>query len=196
MKAGLQGPHAVFRLGVPGKRDEKDLVLSEKLPQAERHGIAVHPGQAHVDQGNVRLSGHGLLDPGRPVLRDDDVVPPDLEETAQPFAGVAVVLDDQHARSGPVPVVARRRHGGRASRDCPARPARGARSGSPRRRAPRDRAVSRCGAEIRRPASECGRLPGRRPRSPRPASGRRPPARAGGSAERASSRPPLPSRCR
>src|SRR6202022_3687322 len=98
IEAGRESLTLVMRADVPGQGDEEDLLLAEMPPEPLGDLVTVHIGQADVDQRDARATVERALDPRPPAVGDVPHVPAGLEELAETFPRVAVVLDDQDPR--------------------------------------------------------------------------------------------------
>jgi len=99
VEAGLLRAPAIVRIAVAGQRDEI-CARTGHGAQATRHLVAVHAGQADVDEGHCRGLGASDLESLRAVAGRFDVVTVELEQHTQRIACVGVVLDEQYEGHG------------------------------------------------------------------------------------------------
>src|SRR5262244_1199125 len=109
---------AIERLPVAADRHEPHVGAARHRAQAPRDLEAVDAGQAEIDQGDRELDGLRVVEAVLAAGRRHHLVAVELEQQAQAFARVVVVLDDEDARR------TRGRRCGRARR-CRRRGARG-----------------------------------------------------------------------
>src|SRR5206468_1566905 len=67
-----------------------------KLSQAPRHFVAVHAGQADVEQDHFRYELRGYFQRARSVVSGAYLVPHELEHLSQAFGRVDVVVHHKH----------------------------------------------------------------------------------------------------
>ena len=84
--------------------------------------VAVHAGQADVEQDDVGAVVAGGVDRVAAVVGDADVVALDAEQPGHRAGGVGVVVDDQDPGPGPRRVARRRAARRRAGRGVDGRP--------------------------------------------------------------------------
>src|SRR5262245_19881649 len=98
VEPGVLGPLAVSLLAVARYGDQVDLFQPWLLPEVPGDLIAVHPGQADVQEDHVRrLSLHRLQCPWAGMDRPD-LMPGEPKEYRQAFGGVHVVIHHEHAQ--------------------------------------------------------------------------------------------------
>src|SRR5213083_339486 len=99
VEAGISGPLHVVRLTVSGQRDQVGTRRPERA-HAARDLVAVHLGQADVDQRDLGMILAGELERAWPGAGGVDTMAFELEERAQRFTGVLVVFDDEDGAPG------------------------------------------------------------------------------------------------
>src|SRR5919201_1902566 len=87
----------IVRLAVTGQRDQVEPSSFSASAGGAHQFIAVQVGKPYIDQGQVRLQLQQLLKPRSAVLRVLHSMPSRLEQEAERFARVSVVLDHDDA---------------------------------------------------------------------------------------------------
>src|SRR5690606_9947452 len=101
VEAGLESLALVFLLRPAGQREQPDAPTVGPGPDAPSDLVAVHLGQADVEQDDVRPEA---LDGPKRFARavgGGDVVAFELEDEVQARSSVAIVVDDEHTPCGP-----------------------------------------------------------------------------------------------
>ena len=96
--AGIEPGDDVVDRRAPGQQDHGQRDRPRVCPQAAADLEAIHPGQADVEQDEVRDDLERGRQPRRPVVRGDRSIAGTLEQRGQQGAVRRVVLDDEDGR--------------------------------------------------------------------------------------------------
>src|SRR5262249_42504808 len=95
VEAGLLGTAGVLLLAVASHRDEHDPAEILVLPASAGDLVAVHAGQADVEEDEVGPAAADQFEGGRAVVGHLDILAERAEEDAQAVGVGAVVVDDE-----------------------------------------------------------------------------------------------------
>src|SRR5690606_20860909 len=100
VEAGLERLALVLLLRPARKREQPDQLAVGTCPDAPRDLVAVHLGQADVEQDDLRPKAFHRLQRFTRAVCGDDLVAVELEDETQARGGVAIVVDHEHPPCG------------------------------------------------------------------------------------------------
>ena len=96
VEAGLARAFAVFALAIAGERDQHGIGGIRRGAQAARELVAVHVGQADIEQHDLGPFAQGARQAARAVVLDAHQVAVGLEQRGEHLRGVGIVVHHQH----------------------------------------------------------------------------------------------------